>query len=242
MARWAPDKNDPITGGEQIGRRLFDEPKLAGGPDQKPFKGLEVSHFVETRDPEFSLDRLGRGAIEKAVVRYLTPRAEKHGGTFTKPKRFDGWAYLSAQKLRTAPWPLHVSQVETKDANGNVLPWSDDDLDQNKFHAHVVIPIDMERDVFALRVREHFADHGGVFSIRPVAPAPQPAPAPALAPAPAAVPAPLALAPVPQPAHAPAPAAAVPAPQPAAPATLQPSAWRSWIRVIVDAAKAILGR
>jgi hypothetical protein len=170
MARWEPKDNEPVGAGENIGRRLFDEPKLSGAPDQRPFSGLDIRNFEESRDREFSIDRLGRSSVDKAVVRYLRERAEHHGTTkFQRPKRFDGWAHISARKLiQGMQCALHPSPIRDMDGNGSPVPWSDYDLEQNKYHAHVLIPADMGGDLFAYEIREQFQKFGDVHRIRAV--------------------------------------------------------------------------
>lgn len=94
---------------EHIGRRLFDEPLLTGAEDQEPFQGLRVDHFLEKRDRETSLDRLGRSSIERKVVNILRKLAEEAGKKLAEPQGFNGWAYVRARDLRLAKnWPLPV--------------------------------------------------------------------------------------------------------------------------------------
>lgn len=170
MARWEPKHNEAIGAGENVGRRLFDEPKLSGAPDQKPFKGLDIRNFEESRDREFSIDRLGKTSVDKAVVRYLRPRAERHGGTmFQKPRRFDGWAHISARKLCDGmQWTLLCSPIREMDVDGLPVPWLAADLSQNQYHAHVLMPEAMESALFAYEIREHFGKFGSVYRIRPL--------------------------------------------------------------------------
>ena len=92
MPRWIPD-DSTIAQGEHIGRRLFNEPKLSGAPDQKAFKGLNLSNFMETRGKEFSCDRLGRSSLEADVIEYLVERCEHHSSERALP--FHGWIYAT---------------------------------------------------------------------------------------------------------------------------------------------------
>jgi hypothetical protein len=80
MARWDPPAN--VDNNEHLGRRLFDEPLLTGASDQPSFKGLLLTHFEESRDDEWWLDRLGRSSADRKVISYLTPRAQAAGSTF----------------------------------------------------------------------------------------------------------------------------------------------------------------
>lgn len=169
MARWTPKDNEPVGVSEHIGRRLFDEPKLSGAPDQRPFKGLELRHFEETRDREFSVDRLGASSVDKAVERYLSSRclceAEKH----KKPKRFDGWAYIVVRKLTTGTnWLVYPSPIRRRNDAGAEINWSDENLDQNLYHAHILRPEDMSPAFFAYQVREKFLTLGDVRRARQI--------------------------------------------------------------------------
>lgn len=157
MARWVPP--DSVGNNEQIGRRLFDEPMLAGTGDQPSFAGLLVTHFEEGRDDEYSLDRLGRSGIDGKVVAYLKPRAQAAGKTFRKLKSFDGWAVLSAKELinarRSPSLPIISSPVE------------DAEPKDNAYHAHVVRPQNMDPMHMALHLRHLFVTYGKVKNMRP---------------------------------------------------------------------------
>jgi hypothetical protein len=126
MALWKPDPNT-IGKSEYIGRRLFEQPQLVGATDQKPFHGLEMSHFEEKRGDEFSVDRLGRSSVDRAVTRFLQPLATATGQSFHKPKSFDGWVAIPNQKA-------------TKPAKPSVpaLPLIPSPEKGNDYHAHLV--------------------------------------------------------------------------------------------------------
>lgn len=165
MARWTPKDNEAIAPSEQLGRRLFDEPKLSGAPDQKPFAGLRIDHFIEKRGREFSIDRLGRTSIDHKVVAYLKPRCN-HVLKERQAKRFDGWAIASAKKLpKDSSWTLHPSGIREKDAGGVVEAWSETDLKQNMYHGHVLMPATVDNRLFAFDIREQFVNVGGVYPI-----------------------------------------------------------------------------
>ena len=76
---------------------------LAARMMEPKFSGLDLRHFEEKRDREFSLDRLGRSGIDRAVTGYLTPRAEAAGRQLRPAKTFDGWAVLRARQLQQPP-------------------------------------------------------------------------------------------------------------------------------------------
>jgi hypothetical protein len=157
MARWTPP--DKIENNEHVGRRLFDEPLLIGAQDQKPFKGLDLRHFEEKRDRETSLDRLGRSNVERAVINYLLPRAESAATQFKPEKIFNGWAYLKAKDLMFPPKGIkYSSQVVAS-------PISEKDLAENIYHAHIVMPDDVDHYSMALHLRNIFCSYGSVHNI-----------------------------------------------------------------------------
>ncbi len=152
MARWQPQPDQPVGPNEHIGRRLFDEPMLAGAQDQPSFAGLDFRHFEETRDPEVSLDRLGQSGIDKAVVRYLRPRADKAGTTFRPPKAFNGWAVVRARLLSNPPHGPAVPVIAS--------PIPGQGLDENIYHAHVATPDHFDHYSMALHLRHLFTSPG----------------------------------------------------------------------------------
>jgi hypothetical protein len=166
MARWTPNDNEAVAPPEHIGRRLFDEPKLSGAPDQRPFHGLLFTNFEETRSGgEFSVDRLGRTSVEKAVVRYLSPRAHAQGTKFTKPKAFDGWYVAPARRISPPfAWPAN-SPDRGRSVDQAGTSWSESDLEHNRYHAHVQMPEGVPAYDFALQIREQFVTHGNPYPI-----------------------------------------------------------------------------
>jgi hypothetical protein len=161
---WKPKDNEAIGSSEQIGRRLFDEPKLSGAPDQKPSGLLEMRNFLEKRSREFSVDRLGKGSVDKSVVGYLKSRCLLAENSFTKPRRFDGWAYIGWKKLiRDTPWTIHPSPKRADNDTAADVVWSDDNCEQNRYHAHVLAPENVEPKLFAYDLRERFIKEGDVY-------------------------------------------------------------------------------
>jgi hypothetical protein len=156
MATWKPKPDDPVGVNEVIGRRLFDEPKLAGAKEQKPFAGLDLRNFTEKRDREFSVDRLGRTGIDAGVLKYLRPRATNAAKRFHPAKRFDGWATLRVRILAKPPlgeavWLVSASPIT------DVSPPED-----NIYHAHVALPKGVSPYTSALHLRELFTQYGEV--------------------------------------------------------------------------------
>ena len=160
MATWQPKSDEAIGKSESLGRRLFDEPMLAGVQNSKPFGGLDLRNFQEKRDREFSLDRLGLTGIDKKVLNYLLPRARAASTKFKAPKSFDGWVVLRADVVVKPPvgsgFPVHPS------------PIAGDGLDENKFHAHALLPESAEPDDryrTALHLRHIFGTYGTIHQV-----------------------------------------------------------------------------
>jgi hypothetical protein len=168
MPLWKPQSNEPVGQNEHLGRRLFDEPSLAGAQDQKPIARLILRHFEEKRDQQVSLDRLGRTSVEKAVVRYLRPRADRAGTRFRPPKAFNGWAVLSARKFGSPPAPPAYALTVI------ASPESGTDLDENIYHAHISAPPNMDYYSMALHLRELFETQGMIERVAEQGAPPQP--------------------------------------------------------------------
>jgi hypothetical protein len=165
MRRWIPN-DSAVDANEHIGRRLYDEPKLFGASDQNQLDGLQLRHFEATSDNEFSVDRVGKGCCNKGAIAYLLPRANDAGSRGQTSKTFHGWLTVPARRL-TAPaagiqWSLIPSPDRGPKVDGADPPWSDDNLRQNIYHAHVPVPragpapTRDERALFAFRAREVF--------------------------------------------------------------------------------------
>ena len=167
MALWKPPSNPPIGPNEHLGRRLFEEPLLAGAQNQKRITRLDLRHFEEKRDGQVSLDRLGRTSVDKAVVRYLRPRADRAGTRVHPPKAFNGWAVLTARKFGSPPAPPRYALAVIPS------PESGADLEENIYHAHISMPAHMDYYSMALHLRELFDAHGTLERVAARAAAPQ---------------------------------------------------------------------
>jgi hypothetical protein len=154
MARWAPNPTQPIGLNEHIGRRLFDEPLLAGALDQPAYRGLDLRNFQETRDSEYSFDRLGRSSIEPAVRAYLEPRAHHAGTKFHRPKTFNGWAFVRARELVNAKRGNAIAIFPSAESGSG--------LDANEYHGHAARPASQSDYEFALHLRNLFTSYGDV--------------------------------------------------------------------------------
>ena len=160
MATWKPRSDEPVGNNEHVGRRLFDEPMLAGATDQKAFGGLILRNFEENRDREFSLDRLGRTGVDRKVVSYLLPRANAAATRFVPHRSFDGWAVLRARVLENPPKGLGLPVTAS--------PIAGDGVDENIYHAHATLPESQDahqRYSSALHLRHLFASHGTVHRV-----------------------------------------------------------------------------
>jgi hypothetical protein len=156
MARWTPSSD--VGQNERIGRRLFDEPMLAGAGDQKPYYGLDFRHFYETRD-DISLDRLGRTGIDNAVVRYLTPLAHAAGRKFRKAKSFNGWFVVVVRNIENPP--------EGNKFNIKVIASAvqGEGLEENPYHAHI-FAAGIDHYFLGLHLRHLFAKYGQALSVQ----------------------------------------------------------------------------
>ena len=132
---------------EPIGRRLFDEPMLVGGGDQRPLARLDLRHFLESRDRELSFDRLGRTSVDRSVVKYLCFRGIAAGSRFKKPKKFNGWVYFRARRLATPPRGPKMIVIAS--------PEFGEPPNDNPYHAHVDLPYG-DAYISALHIRELF--------------------------------------------------------------------------------------
>lgn len=152
MARWSPSSNVGLS--ELIGRRLYEDSKLKGVEGQIPFGGIQLNHFIEKRDREVSMDRLGRSNVEKPVKTFLVPRATGSGASRNPPKTFHGWATVQAKELTQArgedKLPVIGSAIITEEP------------DDNPFHAHVERPENWSAHIMALQLRYIFETFGKV--------------------------------------------------------------------------------
>ncbi len=155
MAVWTPPA-DQLGKNEHVGRRLFEEPALAGSPPGKVPPRLDYRHFEETRGQELSLDRLGQTGIDKRVVQYLLPRAVSQGDSFRPTRNFTGWYAIKADVLiRSSKGPrttLTASPITVEGSDGR-------DLTENRYHAHAKLP-DADPYMAALHLRELFESKG----------------------------------------------------------------------------------
>lgn len=149
---WNPNPNQ-VGDKEAIGRRIYDEPMLAGATDQNPFAGIQVRHFEETRDREVSLDRCGATGAERGVLGYLFPRARAMGEALGPPKKFSGWLSVPAIALRRPSRGPAFPPIAS--------PQPGEGLAENKYHAHVTFPDGIDDHyIVALLLRNIFAIHG----------------------------------------------------------------------------------
>lgn len=154
MATWLPGSEEPVGKNEQLGRRLFDEPMLAGASTQKHFDGLDLRNFQETRTNEFSLDRLGRSSVDRRVISYLLPRGIAASQTFQKPKQFNGWVALRAETLTSPPKGPKLPIVPS--------PIGGEGLAENPYHAHALLEEPRDDYSTALHLRFLFGKYGTI--------------------------------------------------------------------------------
>ena len=131
MQPWLPNPDESIGPKEPLGRRLFDQPQLAGAVGQKPVPTLDYRNFEESRDGKVSLDRLGRCAPEKPVIRYLAPRARAAGAKRRPALEFNGWVSIQKQNLIGSK-KLPINVVPSPEIREELA-----ELDENIYHSHV---------------------------------------------------------------------------------------------------------
>lgn len=152
MRRWSPPSE--VGKSEQIGRRLFDEPMLAGTENQPHWNGIRMNHFEETRGRDISMDRLGATGVDRKVIAYLAPKATLAASKFHKAKHFDGWAHVAAKELGASTKGVAFPVVAS--------PVTEPEDEVNDYHAHVSRSEEMEPHIAALLLREIFTKRGGV--------------------------------------------------------------------------------
>lgn len=161
MGRWKPDPDKEIGPGESLGRRLFAQASLAGATGQRPVPSFDLRNFEDSRDGEVSLDRLGRGNPEKAVIRYLTPRAEAAAKKLGSSRMFfNGWASIQAKVLlanKKLPLTIVPSPIQ-----GNSPSLGEDDLGANIYHAHTSSLGGHDAYSVALYLQYHFEKYGRI--------------------------------------------------------------------------------
>jgi hypothetical protein len=109
---------------------LFNEPLLST-KGQRPFVGLQVSHFEEKRDAQVSVDRMGRSSVETSVLKYLAPRVVASGDRRTPRRSFDGWAVIKVKDL-TAEYKGHRLSIVS-------APIAGESPEENPYHAHILL-------------------------------------------------------------------------------------------------------
>jgi hypothetical protein len=188
MARWKPPADGKFEGNERIGRRLFELIPLNGASGQKPAVGLAWQHFEESRDAgDVSMDRLGRGCVDKKVKTYLVPRCASAATKFKPVKKFRAWAVVGVSELRR---PAHGPALTLLASPVPLAPPSEegivDPLSDNDYHAHVERAAGYSSAYdMANHLRNIFESKLQIETVGGPAPAPAPVPAPAPAPAPA---------------------------------------------------------
>lgn len=147
---WQPNPTKPIGLNENLGRRLFQLPKLKGALDQqRPFEILEIDHFYEQRGAgEVSLDRLGSSGFDKKVSQRILPLCEAAAALMYRTV-FRGWITVQAKKVVDRPPQIRFT-VDAAAEGGN------------DYHAHVVPTPDCAGWITAMHLREIFCRHGSL--------------------------------------------------------------------------------
>ncbi len=158
MALWNPP-TDQIGHAEVIGRRLFDEPTLAGAEDQAPIT-LDLRHFLDDRNDDISVDRVGRGVLEQRVLEFLVPLAKA-----SQRKSFNGWVTIRADKFKGSKhrpsFPVHPDPIPENPFHARIDTGAVAASDQHH-HFHVALAL---REVFSKGQIHHINDNGRNYSV-----------------------------------------------------------------------------
>src|SRR5262245_2230266 len=99
---WDPP-TDLIGDNEIIGRHIFGDRLWEGELSQGERRRLRVEHFQDSRSEiDLSVDRLGRGNVDRKVMGYVGRLASASGRGRTPPQTFHGWAGLRVKAFRSA--------------------------------------------------------------------------------------------------------------------------------------------
>jgi len=161
MANWSPSNGITIGAAEHLGRRRFKRSQLIGFGQQEPKNELTHFDFLETRDYEISVDRLGRNGVDNQIIERLLPLAESNADKRTPRMVFIGWAsvqvkkfLIDAQKLRYSIKPDPIKGTESED---------------NEYRALICCPTDREHIEIALTLAHLFNKHGMIHGVESLA-------------------------------------------------------------------------
>jgi hypothetical protein len=160
MALWDPSSDTKIADVEHLGRRRFKRAPLAGFPDEAPKKELTHFDFLDERDPELSVDRLGKNGVDRRVQGQLLPLARANAEKRRPRMVFLGWASIQAKKF--------LSEAQKLGYSIRPAPTGGASLEENKFHAVISCPATIDRTYVALYLCYLFIKHGGVLDSEPV--------------------------------------------------------------------------
>jgi hypothetical protein len=154
MAPWDPSRDAKIGDVEHLGRRRFKRAQLVGFTDQPPKHSLTYVDFLDERDPNLSVDRLGKNGIDRRVIDLIRPLAAVNAEKRRPRMVFLGWAAVQAKKF--------LNEAEKIGYSIKPDPIRGTQSDDNEFHAVISCPIELDRTHVALYVWHLFVKYGAV--------------------------------------------------------------------------------
>lgn len=160
MAKWVPSRNAQIGDNEHLGRRRFKRPQLIGFIGQEPRPTLSYLDFLDDRDYDISVDRLGKNGVDPKVKEVLRPLAEANAQKRTPKMVFSGWASVQVKKFMNDAQKLRYSIAPD--------PIRETESENNEYHAIISCPTDREHLEVALTLHHWFAKYGVLHDVEPV--------------------------------------------------------------------------
>jgi len=154
MALWDPSRDTKIGDVEHLGRRRFKRPQLIGFSDQAQKHELTYLDFLDSRDPNLSVDRLGKNGVDSKVKDRLRNLAAVNAEARRPKVEFIGWASVQAKKF------LNEAQKVGYSIKPDPIPGTLEE--QNEFHAVISCPAHIDRTHVALYLYHLFTKHGDV--------------------------------------------------------------------------------
>lgn len=156
MALWDPSRDTKIGLVEHLGRRTFKRAQLVGFADQAPKDSLSFQDFLDERDPNLSVDRLGKNGIDRNVINLIHPLAVVNAEKRRPRMVFRGWASVQAKKF--------LNEAEKVGYSIKPDPIRGTQSDDNAFHAVISCPTELDRTHVALYIWHLFEKHGAIIN------------------------------------------------------------------------------
>lgn len=152
MAQWDPSRDAKIGDVEHLGRRRFKRAQLVGFADQAPKQSLTYVDFLDERDPNLSVDRLGKNGVDPKVIDLILPLASANAEKRRPKMVFLGWATVQVKKF--------LNEAQKNGYSIKPDPIRGTHSDDNEFHAVISCPVELDRTHVALYIWHLFVKHG----------------------------------------------------------------------------------